>query len=143
MRLEFNNHMVDLHKITEITKSKPKFKGVKAKPLWPFIPIINYCLPLLHMWMGLFNDVDKWFLNKVHELCPRTDEEREASSTIASLDSQYNEIREDLAEFDNLVQGKDRSNLLRRRNKDKLDLSNEEETRFLKLDGDRRRISCR
>ena len=67
------------------------------------------------MWMGLFNDLEKWFLNKVHELCPRTDEEREASSTIASLDSQYNEIREDLAEFDNSVQGKDQSNLLRQK----------------------------
>jgi hypothetical protein len=42
--IELNNHMVDLHKISEITKSKPKLKGIKAKPLWSFIPIINYCL---------------------------------------------------------------------------------------------------
>jgi hypothetical protein len=39
--------------------------GVKAKPFWDFIPVANYCLPLLHIWMGVFNDIDTWFMSKV------------------------------------------------------------------------------
>lgn len=40
-------------------------KGVKFEPYWDFIPIENYAVPLLHIMIGVFNDVIDHFVDKV------------------------------------------------------------------------------
>ena len=39
--------------------------GVKTTPYWEFIPIRNYAIPLLHIMIGVFNDVDAYLLDLV------------------------------------------------------------------------------
>ena len=39
--------------------------GVKFNPYWPFIPILNYTVPLLYIMIGVFNDILDDFIKKV------------------------------------------------------------------------------
>ncbi|KAL7530344.1 hypothetical protein ACHAXR_003439, partial [Thalassiosira sp. AJA248-18] len=42
-------------------------QGVKAKPWWPFIPLRNYMIPLLHVLIGIGNDLLESFRDWVNE----------------------------------------------------------------------------
>ena len=42
-------------------------EGVKRKPYWDFIPVSNYETPLLHIWMGIFNNIDNHFMAKIDQ----------------------------------------------------------------------------
>jgi len=59
--------MEELLKIAdEVNGGKAKF-GVKKRPWWPFIPLENYMIPLLHVLIGLGNDLLDSFLDWVNE----------------------------------------------------------------------------
>jgi len=49
------------------SKSGAGRRGVKNYPYWDFIPIKRYGLPLLHIWMGIFNNIDDYFMDFVEE----------------------------------------------------------------------------
>jgi predicted transposase YbfD/YdcC len=76
---------VNKYNITEGSRTNPNHRGVKAKPFWDFIPIKNYCLSLLHIWMGIYNDIDEWFMNEVRLLMSDGDVEVELKAKVASL----------------------------------------------------------
>ncbi len=46
--------MVWLGKEAEHKKGKPQ-RGIKQQPWWPFIPVLNYMVPLLHCEIGIGN----------------------------------------------------------------------------------------
>jgi len=59
--------MAELLKVAdEVNGGKAKF-GVKKKAWWPFIPLENYMIPLLHVLIGLGNDLLDSFLDWVNE----------------------------------------------------------------------------
>ena len=35
--------------------------GVKRAPYWPFIPVENYAIPLLHLMIGILNEIIDYF----------------------------------------------------------------------------------
>ena len=37
--------------------------GVKSNPYWDFIPVQNYAIPLLHIMIGVFNDIDCYVMD--------------------------------------------------------------------------------
>ena len=52
--------------------NQPNFKGdskmgVKASPLWSFIPLRNFLPPLLHILIGIWNDIWDKFRELVSE----------------------------------------------------------------------------
>ena len=47
------------------TKKGADRLGVKCKPYWDFIPVRNYTIPLLHILIGVFNDVDDYLIDLV------------------------------------------------------------------------------
>ena len=50
----------------EVAGKKPKM-GVKQKPWWPFIPLQNYIIPLLHVLIGIGNDLLSSFRDWVND----------------------------------------------------------------------------
>ena len=75
--ITYMNAAVEKFNITKSTKSDPKLKGVKSKPFWNFIPVSHYCLSILHIQMGILNDIDHWFMDraaKIVESSPRDQE---------------------------------------------------------------------
>jgi hypothetical protein len=48
--------MVRLGKETKSKKGEPQL-GIKQQPWWPFIPISNYMVPLLHCEIGIGNQL--------------------------------------------------------------------------------------
>ena len=50
----------------EVDGGTPKH-GVKSKPWWPFIPLENYVIPLLHLLIGIGNDLLQSFRDWVNE----------------------------------------------------------------------------
>jgi hypothetical protein len=122
--------------------------GVKAKPFWDFIAIENYCLPLLHIWMGVFNDVDKWFMSKVDGFVWKSETEKLIQTRLVALDAQIDEAVGVVEKFkDAKEEGKTRSRLLTRRSKNLTrvsqgkpvdpkcpPLTDDEERKFLELE---------
>ena len=57
-----------IKKLVELAKQNlrgPMRMGVKFEPYWPFIPVENYAVPLLHIIIGVFNDIIDHFTFKV------------------------------------------------------------------------------
>ena len=59
-----NNHKKGdertIQKIQELVAKKlsgAQRLGVQRTPYWPFIPVENYAIPLLHIMIGVFNDI--------------------------------------------------------------------------------------
>lgn len=76
---------VEKYKLTDQLKSNAEHLGVKAKPFWDFIPIDNYWLSLLHIWMGIFNDIDRWFMEQVHLLMDCSEREVAVRASMPAL----------------------------------------------------------
>eukprot|EP00956_Cyclotella_meneghiniana_P020018 scaffold34890_cov54-Cyclotella_meneghiniana.AAC.2 len=110
--IDFVNH----YSIDDNTPSDPKYKGVMGKPLWDFIPIKNYILPLLHMWMGIFNDVDEWFLDQVDKMTWKDTQETALLECVDALDKKIEQYTAKIKDFTADTEGKRRAALLRRRN---------------------------
>jgi hypothetical protein len=75
--IEYIKRIIETNNINNKTKSNPKYQGVKGTPFWPCIPISHYCLSLLHIWMGMFNDIDLWFVRSVGDIVATLPEEQE------------------------------------------------------------------
>jgi hypothetical protein len=50
----------------ETKKGEPKL-GVKQKPWWPFIPLTNYMIPLLHCKIGIGNQMLEKLLDIINK----------------------------------------------------------------------------
>jgi hypothetical protein len=87
--ITYMNETVDKFYITETTKSDPKLKGVKSKPFWSFIPVSHYCLSILHIQLGIFNDIDSWFMDRVAEIVESSPREQELRSKIVHLEKHW------------------------------------------------------
>ena len=44
--------------------------GVKTKPYWDFIPFENYVLPMLHLMIGVGNDIFSYFMDELKKMIP-------------------------------------------------------------------------
>ena len=71
-------------------------RGQKEQPLWSFIPIKNIIIPILHLLLGLGNDVldfflSKWFDERIDKL---TDDEKVARQMTVVADIDVDELRE-------------------------------------------------
>jgi hypothetical protein len=111
--------MVDRFGITDATKTNVKYLGVRAKPIWDFIPIKHYVLSVLHLQMGLFNDIDDWFMDSIHEIIVWSPREKTFRQELDVVIQAQKEAQVKVTEFDKTANGKKRSNLLSRRNKSK------------------------
>jgi len=143
------NETVESNNITVQTKLNPRFQGVKAKPFWDFIPITKYCLSLLHIWIGVFNDIDNWFMQQVHDIVEWSPREHELRKEKAFLIAQI-VIKAGFVEyFDKSEEGKNRKRLLTWSNKSKsntqvgnvLPLSDEEKEQFKQLNSKRAKLA--
>ena len=67
--------------------------GVKSKPYWDFIPIENYAIPLLHIAIGVFNDIISYFErivdSEIIELQPEEIAEQQCHATTAQSLTQH------------------------------------------------------
>lgn len=43
-------------------------RGMKFRPYWDFIPVANYCVPLLYLLIGVFNDIDEYVLDVIDSI---------------------------------------------------------------------------
>jgi hypothetical protein len=96
---------VELNNITENTPTNPKYRGVKSRPLLDFVPVGNYFLSLLHIWMGIFNDSDDMFMLQVHLLTCSNDE-IELRNRLPALVKAVERATQRSKEFNNGEQGK-------------------------------------
>ena len=97
---------VEKYNLTSKTKSNPKYRGVKSMPFWDFIPVDNYALSLLHIWMGIFNDIDRWFMEQVHLLMGCSERERDLRKELPLLIAKKNELLASFKAFEESEQGK-------------------------------------
>lgn len=85
--------------------------------LGDLVPLMHYIIPLLHIWMGIFNDIDAWFMMRVDKLVWKSDDEKTFIYCIAALDTRCKDIQAEIDEWKKTADGKLRSKLLTRRNK--------------------------
>ena len=114
--IELINSIVDQYNLTDT--SKPVM-GVKCKPVWDFIPITHYVLSLLHIQMGIFNDIDDWFMRSVHKMVVWSTKKHQLFDKWTVSKSEVDTARVAIENFDKFNGGKRRRKLLARRNKEK------------------------
>lgn len=153
--IEMIRALIEMYGIEECDGTDPKHLGVKSNPFWDFIPVENFVIPLLHVWMGVFNDIDEWFLKKVDGFVWKSEAEKAMLSSIDSLDEQYTEARAKVEVFKKDSEGKRRSKLMTRKNKHRTPsmsaltdhskyppLNEAEEAEFVKLDSTWKKITA-
>jgi hypothetical protein len=88
------NDTVDKYNITDSTKTTTKHKGVMGRPLLgDLVPLLHFIIPLLHKWMGIFNDIDAWFMKRVDKVVTKTEGEKSFVYCISALDTKCEEIQ--------------------------------------------------
>ena len=126
------NQTVDTHNIDEHTASDPKYRGVSSRPVFDFLPVSSFVLPILHIRIGIFNDIDNWFLKAAHEFVVKSDEERNILKAIQDCNVVYEAARSRRQQFNCSDAGKERERLRRRTNR-----TQNEEVRFTELQDER------
>jgi len=111
-----------IEKIIELandsTKKNVERLGVKTKPYWDFIPVENYTIPLLHILIGVFNDVDDFFMDLVDgHIIPLCDKEKKLREDMKTIDSKINPLMKAVTTWKSTQDRKDRSRLLTKKNK--------------------------
>jgi hypothetical protein len=100
------------------TKKGADRLGVKGLPYWPFIPICNYTIPLLHILIGVFNDIDDYLMELVDStIIAVAAREMALRVDLAGIDDIVNTLQTAVKEFDKSADGKERSKLIRRKNR--------------------------
>ena len=61
---------------------------MKSKSSWNFIAVSHYCLSILHIQMGIFNDNDSQFMDRLAEIVDSSPREQELRNEIVHLDAQ-------------------------------------------------------
>jgi len=59
--------LIDVANKVESSKNKKPQEGVKTKPWWPFIPLKHFMVPLLHVLIGIGNDLLTSFRDWVND----------------------------------------------------------------------------
>lgn len=78
--------MEDLNEMADSDKKGPKRMGVKRRSYFPWIPLKNYILPILHLCIGLGNDVIDYFGFLVEwRLTKLSDEEKRWKDRVDEL----------------------------------------------------------
>ena len=92
--------------------------GVKFKPYWPFIPILNYIVPLLHIMIGVFNDILDYFMKKVEaEIIVLPPAELKLRDDLKVLNVEVKQLLKTATEWRGTTpQGKHHAALLRKKN---------------------------
>ena len=92
--------------------------GVKSKPYWDFIPISNYTIPLLHILIGVCDDVDQYFIDLVDgHIIPVTDAEKKLREDFKTMQEQIQPLIDAVTAWRKPDEGKDRSKLLSKKKK--------------------------
>ena len=102
--------------------------GVKTTPYWEFIPIRNYAIPLLHIMIGVFNDVDAYLLDLVDSyIIVRSSEETAILNKYKDIDKVIEEYAQAAYDWQRTEDGKRRSTLVTKRNKQEAQVKNNQE----------------
>lgn len=105
-----------LELLAEHKSQGPKRKGAKTEPFWKFIPILNYAICLLHILIGVFNDINQHVLAHIDaDFVPITPDEQKLRDEIKTLEPLYearDEARKQWAQTD---KGKQRAKLVKRK----------------------------
>ena len=114
--------------------------GVKRQPYFPWIPVKNYILPVLHLCIGLGNNVIDYFGHLVEwKLTKLSEEERGWKDRVIALDSSLiQQSRGAVNEWKAGVRGKRRATLmaLRRTRAPTVGLTPEEANELAELDAE-------
>jgi len=99
--------------------------GVKRAPYWPFIPVENYAIPLLHLMIGIFNDIIDYFTDLFDtQIIQKGDDELMLEDDYKKMDETIQKCRSDVELFNKSSLGKKRNKLVTRYNKQKKQLQN-------------------
>jgi len=92
--------------------------GVKTAPYWPFIPVDHYAIPLLHILIGVFNDIDIYFNSIVdYKIIAKSTEETAEWERYGTLDDLIEAENVKIKAWDATSEpGKRRAKLVRRTN---------------------------
>eukprot|EP00956_Cyclotella_meneghiniana_P008788 scaffold12009_cov61-Cyclotella_meneghiniana.AAC.4 len=115
--VELINQTVVTHNIDEHTESNPRYRGVSSRPVFDFLLVSSFVLPLLHIRIGIFNDIDNWFQGAVDKIVVKTEEERQILRSIHDCHTMYEAARSQLQQFIASDAGKERDRLNRRKNR--------------------------
>ena len=93
-------------------------KGMKARPYWDFIPIENYIIPLLHVMIGVGNDILEHFMDQYDlNIIKLSTEENKARNDVQDFEKNLKAKREELKAWDGSVDGKELKKLKKKSNK--------------------------
>ena len=80
--------------------------GVKTKPYWDFIPFENYVLPMLHLMIGVGNDIFSYFMDTIEKhIIKVSEKENRVRNATANIEEDINACRVALVAWD---KGEDR-----------------------------------
>ena len=103
---------------SDTTKKGAERLGVKFRPYWDFIPIEKYTVPLLHILIGVFNDVDDFFMDLVDgRIIPVSASELKIRDDIKTMDDKIEPFRKAVEQWKETREGRDRSRLLTKYNR--------------------------
>jgi len=86
--------------------------GVKRAPYWPFIPVENYAIPLLHLMIGIFNDIIDYFTDLFDtQIIQKGDDELMLEDDYKKMDETIQKCRSDVELFNKSSLGKKETNL--------------------------------
>ena len=102
--------------MVELAKQKlsgADHKGVKFEPYWDFIPVKNFAVPLLHIMIGVFNDLIDHFTSQVdRHVIAHSPDELKLFEEKEYLKQQLKVFRSEVAEWHKSKAGNRRSTLL-------------------------------
>lgn len=102
-----------LNDIADSDKKGPNRMGVKRRTYFPWIPIENYILPILHLCIGLGNDVIDYFGFLVEwRLTKLSPEERSWKNRVDTLNTLIPERRQEANDWKAGIHGKRRTALM-------------------------------
>ena len=111
--------------------------GVTGRPYFPWIPMINRILPILHLLLGIGNDIITYFGHVVEwNLILLPEEEKEWQKEVLSLNEKIPDLQAACANWDNTewngtTKSKRRSNLMTARRKGQLAQAESDELTLL------------
>ena len=92
--------------------------GVKPHQYWDFIPVRNSTVPLLHILIGVFNDVDDYVMHFIDsKIIPRLAAEMALCNELYGIDEFIKQLQDAVNEWAKSIEGQKRSKLVTRKNK--------------------------
>ena len=94
-------------------------RGVNFRPYWDFIPVSNYAVPLLHLMIGIFNDIDEFVLDFIDTLLIDHDpQEKVLRDEYSKIDEVIDALKLEVDTWmKSSPEGRRRANLTKRKNK--------------------------